>query len=224
MRPPQPEGENAAAPAAVSTSASQQRGRKRAASCDAADPATRKSLGAGTAAGKAWTGGGGGGGGCATPEATTGEGGGVGTTPTAMDLESGSPASPLELEGGGGGGGDLSPRAAAAVEPSPMVGPVPVRMPGFSGGGGGEPAEPQVEEDGGLSSVEEIRSAGVIASSAVGGSMETAPPELPLLELEKQSTVDTLFDLMESGHSVSVLVWDLLMKMPTNMRLYNGFS
>lgn len=53
---------------------------------------------------------------------------------------------------------------------------------------------------------------------------KVAPPELPLLELEKQSTVDTLFELMESGQSVSVLVWDLLMKMPTNMSLYNGFS
>lgn len=51
-----------------------------------------------------------------------------------------------------------------------------------------------------------------------------ASPELPLLELEKQSTVDTLFELMESGQSVSVVVWDLLMKMPTNMSLYNGFS
>lgn len=60
-----------------------------------------------------------------------------------------------------------------------------------------------------------------------GGAVQVitaAPPELPLLELEKQSTVDTLFELMESGQSVSVLVWELLMNMPTNMSLYNGFS
>lgn len=50
-----------------------------------------------------------------------------------------------------------------------------------------------------------------------------AEAELPLLELEKQSTVDTLFELMESGQSIGVLVWDLLMKMPTNMCLLQGF-
>lgn len=47
--------------------------------------------------------------------------------------------------------------------------------------------------------------------------------ELPLLELEKQSTVDTLFELMESGEAISGLVWDLLMRMPTNMCLLQGF-
>ena len=75
---------------------------------------------------------------------------------------------------------------------------------------------------------QELRSVGVAGNKGVVGGggvkLRTAPPELPLLELEKPSTVDTLFELMESGHNASVLVWDLLMKMPTNMSLYNGFS
>lgn len=219
-------GGNGKGPAPGSPVAAQQRGRKRAASCDAADPATRKSHVAGG-----------------------GGGGAVGTGPTGMDVESSSPAkqpgggsnssssknvqgkdvSLLGAAGGGGAGdgGEPSPRAAAAEAASVA----PARLPGISGGGAGKREKQRVDSDGdGLLPIQEIRSAGVIAGSAVkarvvaGGGMHAAPPELPLLELEKESTVDTLFELMESGQSVSVLVWDLLMMMPTNMRLYNGLS
>lgn len=46
---------------------------------------------------------------------------------------------------------------------------------------------------------------------------------LPLDDLEKQATVDSLFQLMESGEQIGVLVWELLMKMPTNAALLNTF-
>ncbi|CAM9720773.1 unnamed protein product, partial [Choristocarpus tenellus] len=43
--------------------------------------------------------------------------------------------------------------------------------------------------------------------------------EVPLHELESQRSLDTLFVLMESGHGIGRLVWELLMKMPTNQQL-----
>ena len=200
----------------------QQRGRKRAASYDAADPATRESQGAGGAAVTAWTGGGDGGG---------GDGGGVGTATTAMDVETASPVQGrhrVVSEGGGGGEGG----AGVGDEPSSGARAGPAEQSGAAeqSGDNGGPA------GAGLAPIEEISIAGVVADSeaaaaeaaaaseARGGGTSAAPQELPLLELEKQSTVDTLFELMESGQSVSVLVWDLLMKMPTNMELCNGFS
>ncbi|CAN0231774.1 unnamed protein product, partial [Ectocarpus sp. 8 AP-2014] len=145
-----------------------------------------------------------------------------------MDIGTSSGSSPAKKppevgsSNGGCNGHASSPtRKAAAAEQAEQAVPaqgVPGRLPGFSSG------------DGDASSpIEEISSAGVVAGNGGGsvvieGCMKTTPPsELPLLELEKQSTVDTLFELMESGQSVSVLVWDLLMKMPTNMRLFNGF-
>lgn len=226
----------------------QQRGRKRAASCDAADPATRKSPGAGGATGKAWTGG-------ASPDLSGGGGGdsggsgGVGAAPTGMDVEHSSPAKRLDGDNrsssssasSSGKAKDVpsvsSSRASGDKSSSRAVAEaasvVPVRLPRISGsgaeGGAGNREKDGIDGDGPLP-IEEIRSAGVVAGSAskggvvVGGGMKTAPAELPLLELEKESTVDTLFELMESGQSVSVLVWDLLMMMPTNMRLYNGLS
>ena len=53
---------------------------------------------------------------------------------------------------------------------------------------------------------------------------EAAPPALPLWELGSESTFDTLFNLVESNLSVSVLAWELLKKLPTNRSLYNGFA
>lgn len=169
---------------------------------------------------------GGGGGSDGNGSGGGGEGGGN-SAATSMDIETSSSSTPakktLEVgsSSGGSNGRTSSPSRkaeAAAVKPAEPAQGVTVRLPGFSGG------------DGDASSpVEEISSAGVVASNGDGsvvveGCMKATPPsELPLLELEKQSTVDTLFELMESGQSVSVLVWDLLMKMPTNMRLFNGF-
>ncbi|CAM9266848.1 unnamed protein product, partial [Scytosiphon promiscuus] len=51
-----PTGRNRGAPANASPGTPEQRGRKRAASCDAADPVTRKGLAAGAAPERAWTG------------------------------------------------------------------------------------------------------------------------------------------------------------------------
>lgn len=250
VRPPQPDGEKAtptvlrpvsrepseAADGAGSSSAppgspaAAQRGRKRAASCDAADPAPRKGLAAvGAAPGAAWKGSGGGGdggsGSAGGGSAGGGEGGGS-SAATSMDIETSSGSSPARKppevgsSSGGSNGHSSSPsrKAAAAAEQAVPAQGVPGRLPGFSSGNGDA-----------SSPVEEISSAGVVAGNGGGsvvveGCMKDTPPsELPLLELEKQSTVDTLFELMESGQSVSVLVWDLLMKMPTNMRLFNGF-
>lgn len=219
-----PHSDSALAP----TSTPQQRGRKRAASFDACNPTH-----GGTAPfDENRTGGGGGDG-----AAVAGEGGldAVTTPPIAMEIDENSPAKKL-VGGGGSGdggacagdsgdgdgdGGRLSARTMATVAARNSS----QGLLGFSDGG--DDREGMVVKHPLPEVPKELRSVGVASNNkrVVGGvKLRTAPPELPLLELEKPSTVDTLFELMESGHNASVLVWDLLMKMPTNMSLYNGFS
>lgn len=209
----------------------QQRGRKRAASFDAGDPTNDGNCGEGVIApppGKIRASEISGGGSGSAAIAAAAEKIPTSTT-TTMDVDDGSNNStPLSKEKVAGS--SKSSRGGNSLG-LPVTGvSVPV-LQGFPGTGGQRlrrrksPLEIEDPPD------EELRSSGVVREAArlggegeVGVRVRPGPPELPLLELEKQSTVDTLFELMESGQSVSVLVWDLLMKMPTNMRLYNGFS
>ena len=97
-------------------------------------------------------------------------------------------------------------------------GSLPTVSTGVSGGVGEKGGKE--DDEGSPSDVDHVEHVDVAKA-------EAAPPALPLWELWElgsESTFDTLFNLVESDLSVSVLAWELLKKLPTNRSLYNGFA